>query len=229
MADLIFTPDRNTHGKKDYTGAFKPLAKKFAKQRGNAKIIAIDVSKPMAKRRKQVIEAFEEYADDENNESVSTVAFFCHGYAQGIQLGFSWRGKKTPASAVKELAGHIYNVSGQNANVTVPLYCCSTANTKQKKSVGGDGGFADELRDALCREGAMRCRVVGHTTVGHTTNNPHTRFFDGSGMPEGGTGGYWIARPRGPLWRKWAKYLRGGGWMEMPYLSVNEIRGKLMD
>ena len=87
--------------------------------------------------------------------------------------------------------------------------------------------FADELRDALCRAGAIENRVFGHTTAGHTTNNPHARFFDGSNMAEGGTGGYWIARPGGPLWRKWAKYLREGAWMHVPYQDLAEIRSEL--
>jgi hypothetical protein len=227
MNGLIFTPDRNTHGKKDYTGAFKPLAIKFAKHHGipRKNIIPINVGRGMKKRKLEVIAALQD-EEREGHGNYDTVAFFCHGFPQGIQAGFSWRGKQKPGPVMDELASLIYEASDRD-DICVPLFCCSTANTKQKKAVGGDGGFADELRDALCRQGAIENRVVGHTTVGHTTTNPSTRFFDGSMMPAGGTGGYWIARPRGPLWPKWKKYLRGGGWMDMPYLELEQIRDKL--
>jgi hypothetical protein len=227
MEGLIFTPDRNSHGKRDYTGAFRPMAKKFAKHHklSDRYIIKIDVSKPMKKRRQQVLDAITKH-QEEVGSLLDSVSFFCHGYPRGIQCGFSWRGKVTAGEALDPLAAAIYE-SSDRTDICVPLYCCSTASARQKNAPGGDGGFADELRDALCRQGATENRVVGHTTVGHTTNNPYVRFFDGSLMPAGGTGGYWIARPGGPLWRKWAKFLRAGGWMDMPFMDLPEIRTKL--
>jgi len=233
MNALIFTPDRNTPTKanpkaRDYTGAFRPMANKFAEHHGitKEKIIRIDVSKSMPERKAQVLAAIQSYHGDLGTK-LDSVAFFCHGYPTGIQLGFSWRGKADPKPVMDELAQALYAATDRN-DICVPLFCCSTADTKKKNVVGGDGGFADELRDALCRVGANENRVVGHITAGHTTNNPYVRFFDGSLMPEGGTGGYWIARPGGPMWVKWAKFLREGGWMDMPYMDLEEIRAKLV-
>lgn len=234
MNGLIFTPDRNSPtkknpNKKDYTGAFRPMARQFADKHNipRENIIAINVGKGFLKRQKQVLDALKEH------DKLDTVAFFCHGYSTGIQLGFRWRPRagEKPAPALNKLAKGIYAATDRT-DICVPLFCCSTGDIKKgrkdKKSVGGDGGFADELRDALCRAGATENRVFAHTTAAHTTYNPYGRFFDGKKMPAGGIGGYWIASPGGPLWRPWKKYLRSGGWKEMPFLDVDDIRAELV-
>jgi hypothetical protein len=111
---------------------------------------------------------------------------------------------------VRELAKYIARSSERD--VRVLLYCCSTASTIRAlwgKSVGGDGGFADMLRDALCENGATHCRVMGHVTAGHATRNPYVRFFDGAGSPVGGAGGTDVVRPSSKLWTAWREALNG--------------------
>lgn len=218
----ILIPDRNHH-RKDMTGAFRPEARKFADYWGipRANIIKIPISKPIRKREDAVLEAIREVRS-RYDAPLDTIVFFCHGLRYRVQFGFRL-GRR---SSLGKLAATIAEVSV--GNVVVPLYCCSTAHEKRNNEIAtGDGGWADELRDALCKEGAGACRVMGHTTAGHTSRNPHVRFFDGTGMREGGTGGYWVVRPRGPLWRKWARLLRTEYRYQFPFEELEEIRSRL--
>ena len=199
MTTLIFTPDRNSRNKKDFTGAFRPEAQAFArikKSEGAVRIVEINTSKPLKHRRDQVLEALKSTPEDTH---LATVAFFCHGYADGIQFGFKNEHIPELVAAMKDVVTN---------DVCLPFYACSSANTKVRHAPGGDGGFCDELRDELCRQGMVDCSVIGHTTVGHTTRNPYVRVFNGNGSSIGGTGGHWAIRPRSTYWKKWIKWLR---------------------
>lgn len=221
---VIFVPDRNTHGKKDLTGAFLPEARRFAKEhrRAASAIVQIDVGQSLIKRQQRVIDAIKEQADEQ--DGLDFIAFFCHGYRYRLQVGFGARSTVND-QWLRKLASTVYDNTGWG--VVLPLYSCTTATSHRRKSdqtAAGDGGFADELRDALCREGAKQCRVIGHTTSGHTTKNPFVRVFEGNGNPEGGTGGQWISRPRGPTWRRWKRWLRkGNNRFHFPFMEMHEI------
>ena len=225
---VIFVPDRNTHGKKDLTGAFLPEAKRFARehQLAASAIVKIDVGKARIKRQQSVIDAIKTQADKQ--DGLDFVAFFCHGYRYRLQVGFGSR-STVDERWLRKLAKAVYDNTGWG--VVLPLYACTTATSDRRKhdqTAAGDGGFADELRDALCREGADQCRVVGHTTSGHTTKNPFVRVFEGNGSTEGGTGGQWISRPRGPTWRRWKTWLReGNNRFHFPFMETSEIIAKL--
>lgn len=213
MNGIIFTPRANSPGKRDYTGAFRPEARRYADNAG----IDREAIYPIRKRRRKAMreEVVHHLGDTGLGNLWDTVAFFCHGYPSGIQLGFSLR-------EVEELAEAISDNS--ETDVTVLLYCCSTANSRQVRSVGGDGGFADALRDALCVHGCGLTKVVSHVTVGHTTRNPHVRFFYGNGSEVGGTGGMYVVEPGGPLWASWAKWLKqGNNRFAFPYMERDEI------
>jgi hypothetical protein len=218
---LIFAPAHNTPGKSDATGAFIPEAKRFASMTGG-KLVLVDNRRNHGERGEAVLDALAR-----GPGQWTTVAFFCHGLPSEIQLGFR-------RSTVRELAKYIARSSERN--VRVLLYCCSTASTIRAlfgKSVGGDGGFADMLRDGLCENGATHCRVVGHVTAGHTTRNPYVRFFDGAGSPVGGAGGTDVVRPSSKLWTAWREALNGEFLapdfrFRFPYLEIGQIHEALV-
>lgn len=55
----------------------------------------------------------------------------------------------------------------------------STRQIEQDHETGGEGSFADTLRDELNREEGQNREIWGHRTAGHTTRNPTWRVFDG--------------------------------------------------
>jgi len=223
---LIFRPMHNSHGKRDVTGAFAPEADRYADTvcTKGSMVVTINNKKPFWHRRRQVLEVFEEALD--NPAFFDGVAFVCHGWKHGIQLGFR-------SGNVDELAEWIHAVC-QHSFLEVPLYCCSTGGdvlTSRTSPGTGDYSFADLLRDDICRwadadDFASYCRIMAHETVAHTTKNPRVRFFDGMGSPAGGVGGYRPARPGAALWSAWKRELRNRDsdfrlWM--PHLTMAEI------
>lgn len=221
---LIFRPEHDMPGKKDVTYAFKPEAEKFkaAICTENSKIAVINNKLGMKGRQKQVLDVFEEANDDPL--FYDGVAFFCHGWSSGIQLGFKTGDTGALADYIQAICGH--------SITNVPLYCCSTGAYKKDKITSpgtGDGSFADNLRDALCARGADYCRVTAHTTVAHTTKNPYALFFDGMGTPFGGVGGFAVVAPGSPLWPKWRKALQNTDLrFRFPFMEVSEIHAELM-
>lgn len=209
MKGICFTPDRNVK-LADYTAVFAPEAAAFAKLHGIPKsaIVAVDITKSERAMRAHVFEAIAR--EGQAQGGLDTVAFFCHGFARGLQLGFALRHVDELAKALKPYASD---------SIVVPLYACSTARDTDgdysddldPNALGGDGGFADQLRDALCAEAhAIHCRVVAHVTAGHATVNPWVRIFEGRGQPYGGVGGQWLVKPKGPMWKRWIEWLRKG-------------------
>jgi hypothetical protein len=224
---LALVPEHNSHGKKDVTGAFLPEAKKLVKlARADSKLVQIDNSLPFNKRRAATLAALKEAG--ENAQYYDSVAIFCHGWLDGIQLGFKRR-------HVEQLAQAIGDVTGHEQDVVVPLFCCSTGEDPDDDPLTaagtGDDSFADKLRDALCQSGMENCRVMAHTTVAHTTSNPMVLFMDGMCSPEGGAGGYAPVSPKSKLWPTWKRTLRDrkGSTMRLrfPYMDVVDIHEEL--
>jgi hypothetical protein len=210
-APLVFAPQFNTRGRRDATGAFQPEAEAFCRARGGVPFLVGNTLDAPAMRA-QVYGQI-----DRAVGPVRTVACFCHGSGTGIQFGFNRRNAIDLALAIAKVS---------TPDVRVALYCCNTAGGP---GVGGDGGFADSLRDALCRAGAVQCQVDAHTTAGHTTRNPYARRFLGMGSAVGGVGGLWIVAPRSTLWAKWRRALRDTSLrFDFPFLSIAEIHARLM-
>lgn len=226
---LAFRPEHNSEGKRDVTGAFRPECTRFMQtvDGGHGHIVTIDNTKPMAQRKRQVLQALEQA--DEEREFFDGVAFFCHGWLDGIQLGFRRRDVKTLAAAIQKICEHSFT--------TVPLYCCSTGDDPEDDPITaagtGDNSFADLLRDALCAQEAIYCRVLAHSTVAHTTKNPYALFFDGYGTTAGGAGGQAVVSPANKvLWAKWRRALRAKDStfrFRFPFMELEEIHQELLD
>ena len=219
MTMLCFAPKFNTKGRKDATGAFIPEAKRFLEHHGQdpSMLHLIDNTQSKAQMRQWVLLSLGDF----KNHHLDGVFFFCHGWRRGIQFGFTTKG-------LKRLATAIFDAADQNPRLC--FYSCDVGRdadrkrTDDLKAFGGDGGFADEMRDALCRAGARWCRVDGHTTPGHTTRNPHVRRFDGNGSTIGAQGGYYIIpRTKKALFKKWREALRGELRFDYPIMSVDMI------
>lgn len=192
MTILALHATRNSFLRRDATHAFIPEAQKFAAIHGAA-LVGVDNKADQAARRDAVCSAIERHRP-------KTIAMFCHGWSSGIQFGFRM-------AHVRRLASDIRFFCPDDAP-TVVLYACSTALGLNRSAPGGDGGFADVLRDNLCRAGARNCRVFAHSTAGHCTANPYVRVFDGMGRESGGIGGTYLVAPKSPQWKAWKCTLR---------------------
>ncbi len=223
MLKLAFAPMFNRPRKSDATGAFQPEAALFLKVAdsmlpgtGRGEVVMIDNRGSPDSMRNAVLEEI-------RKSQPAVVGFFCHGVVQRIQFGFD-------VQNVSELAA-VLAEGGQD--VIVPLYTCNTGMAsllERFRPIGGDGGFADALRDALCRAGATTCRVDAHTTAGHTTQNPYVRRFEGLGSPVGGIGGYMIVSPKDRvLWPRWRRALETSDLRHRyPLLGVGTIHSLLL-
>lgn len=207
---------------------FKGQAKEWQawmRARGvEARLVMLPVSTlPILQRFVKVRAALEANRD----QQIVQLAIFCHGWSSGIQL--------VAGERVKQFAQAIKAGLFGSARVIVTLYCCTagsdtdpkTSETAANDAPGGDGGFADLLRDALCAEGVVDCRVDAHTILGHTTRNPFVRRFEGRGSPAGGVGGGWLVTPQSALWHAWDKAVERQLRWEFPLLEVGAIHTKL--
>jgi hypothetical protein len=197
---LVFVPDRNRPNVFDATGAFWPEAQHYclAHRVTPAPIVKFPaVSTIMAARREPVLRALAAV-----RVPLETIAFFCHGYRDGLQAGFA-------RADVVRLSQAIAMHSSFDAYVL--LYACDAGRDGDDARIddtqpgpGGDGGFADYLRDTLEQMG-RRVTVVGHATAGHCTMNPYARRF---APGTGGKGGTWYVEPGSPLWARWVRALK---------------------
>lgn len=224
---LIFTPKSNVEGKKDATGAFHPEAETFASlARPGSRIYQFDNIKPLPRRRAEVLSELER----SKGAGFTSVAFFCHGWLNGIQAGFMRPHVRELAQAIHAAVSSPPNVV--TTNVTVPLYCCSTGQDPQDDPLSaagtGDDSFADKLRDALCAAGQVDCRVMAHTVAAHTTKNPMVLFMEGMGVASGGVGGYPPVSPKADSWAAWKSALQNTNLrFRMPFMSPAEIHAEL--
>lgn len=177
---------------------------------------------PLLRRWNYVSRALDANAD----EQLGHLALFCHGWSSGVQL--------VAAERVKHLARAVAKLTRGSKRVIVTLYCCTAGSDTNPKTPetsgaapGGDGGFADLLRDALCAEGVVDCRVDAHTILGHTTRNPFVRRFEGAGSPVGGVGGGWLVEPQSEHWHAWDKAVERELRWEFPLLDAGAIHAKL--
>ncbi len=204
-------------GKKDVTYAFRPECDRFIDTMGGHrnKIFVIDNKKKFADRGRAVIEGCNEASEDPR--TFDCVAFFCHGWRNGMEFGFTRRNAKSLAAAIWKAT--------KKTNVVVPLYLCSTGSGRNHGAIS----FADTLRDELCKAGAVNCRVMAHSAVKHTTKNPDALFFDGMGSPVGGTGGYPVVAVGSTIRRRWVAALRNTDLrFRFPFMRLGAIHNELL-
>lgn len=208
MKSLAIHATRNTT-KPDATGAFVPEAKAFAKVHG-AELAGYDNKLDVGRRRAAVRSILRA------RSSVQLLAFFGHGYRDGMQTGHHM-------PHVEDLADDIaYACAPRYDRLVVYLAACSTARQLDVAR----GGFADALRDALSARG-IAGHIDAHTTAGHTTRNPHVQRFE-MGAPPDELAGDWIVAPDDPLWRAWVRALKSGNLrLRFPLMSRDEIRAEL--
>lgn len=219
---ICLTGDRNAVGKNDYTGAFLPECKAFMSCWNLSVHKKINLANNNTKRKDELFKEIREFAKTEGTPEV--IAIFCHGLSKSIQFGLTNSNVKEFAALLRELHGPY------NTEVAVILYCCSTGTSAVgtgSSNQNGDGGFADALRDALCKEGFVDCRVMGHSESGHTTRNPTKRFFDGQGSSFGGNGGQWIVAPKTSHFSKWRDLLKTDARFKVPFMTIAEIHNLL--
>ena len=221
MRALIMHPLHNSGTKRDATGAFIPEARAYAKHLramvGDAlyewriEVHGFDNRAGKLQRRREVEDLLRD------GDPVDTVALFCHGLARGIQTGHD-------LATVTTLAEALVVAAGPSKRLVVTLYACDAADSPGD-GPGGDGGFADALRDALSERG-ITGHVDAHVTTGHTTRNPYVRRFWIDGQAAG-TGGDWLIAPGSPKWRAWVRALKGPMRFRFPWLTPAEIDAAL--
>jgi len=219
----VLVPTTNQTGKRDVTHAFVPEARRFAAlMRGQGHTVSehrVDNTRSMRVRRKHALVSLSEAAA---TAPLDVIALFCHGWRNGVQHGFT-------RATLNE-----FTALPMSNDVLVVLYCCSTGQDTRKRNIAapgvGDGSFADTLRDQLCVAQRTQCRVVAHTTVAHTTKNPHVLFFEGLGSPVGGLGGLAPVTPTHALWRPWKSALRSHAdfRFRFPSMSIADIHTELL-
>ena len=219
MTTLAIYAAHDSPGKRDASAVFRPEARALVRMRGG-QAIAADNRRPMHERRDRLLTSIASVAGDGHG----SIAIFCHGWASGIQLGPRLRWGKARTREVDELAEAIRACCGDAP--TVVLYACSTGTWWRRSAPGGDGGFADELRDALCRAGAEGCMIYAHDRLGHATRCPYVRVFRGDSSH---VGGEWLIGPGSALWPAWRMALWGAGDLRLrfPFMSREELESEL--
>jgi len=159
---------------------------------------------------------------------IRVFAFICHGFNHGVQFGFSKRPNRTQKT--NRLMDLIAEKSAHD--LIMPIYGCSTAEGPN----GGEGNFADYLRDNLINRGITHIQIDGHTIAGRAIECPYVRRFTGQG--NAGQGGEWIIEPQGQnvpaddraLWLKWKELLLERHYnlkYRFPFMSSDAIRAEV--
>jgi hypothetical protein len=200
MKLMLFVPDQDTPGKKDMSNAFLPEARAIAKFYGQAPeetIKRFPAGAPVEQRRATCTLALRAAVPP-----LDAIIFVCHGWKGGIQAGF------LKAHGLL-LARIIATQCKPDAHVV--FYACDAARDMDEDAAddrgrgpGGDGGFADGVRDA-CEVLKLQITVTAHATVGHTTENPFARRFAPN---TGGKGGEWYVEPGSTYWPRWVAALK---------------------
>ena len=124
------------------------------------------------------------------------IAFFCHGFFDGIQLGFNLRNyvqyQGNRLRDVEALARAIGRIGTRD--VRIPLYACLAGRD--------DDGFAAQLRDELVAY-CPNCLVDAHTNARHATWNPYVKRF----VAPAGSNGCMIVPENHRLWPEWRRLL----------------------
>lgn len=219
MRIAMFAPLRNKEGRKDATGAFQPEATKFAQCHSLAddKVHLFDNHDDALEMREYVYSI----VDAMPRRRMDAIAFFCHGWKSGLQCGLGFEHITALSIRIKQAAVD---------EPKVILYACEAARDMDAQQdddrndfIGGAGGFADRLRDALGQIGC-RAEVYAHSTAGHTTQNPYLRVFRAGES----AGGKFVVAPGAELWQRWCRAMRTTTLrFRFPWMSSEEIEKEI--
>lgn len=242
--NLIVLPDRGSKAKPaDYRGAFDPGARAFLAAHGGVRV-EINQGMGATARFRRLVRAIEEHEP-------SCIAFFCHGLATALpQMGANLANLVELAKPIREATTAplivIYGCStGSERCVTCehpihPAECeasrgssrCDCARRDHGEAPGGDGGFADRLRDTLVKMGANGTTVLAHATPGRAVENPYLRRFHGPERKPDNVGGKWLVTPPEHggdrrRWNAWRALLEGPFKFRFPFMTQDEIDAEL--
>lgn len=195
---LVFAPRYNTDGKRDATGAFQPEAHAFCRALSLPNKVHLFDNGALRAFGSRRVDCEAAFASAQN---LGIVAFFMHGWKDGVQAG--WR-----KGDVHKLARTLFDHC--DTRPVVLLYACDAGRDDDQDrdddvapGPGGEGGFADMLRDE-CRKLGLQATIYAHTTEGHCTQNPNVRVF----LPDEMAGGRWVIDPSSNLWPAWKRAMR---------------------
>ena len=229
MRAVAFAPLQNRPGTNprtgvpwaDATGAFQPEALRFAKVHGDVRVVLFDAFAEKSERRSAVREALRAGPSD-----IECVAFFCHGHKTGLQTGYDGR------TGAEQLAVDLARFSSLH---TVVLFACDAGRDGDAASAddirpgpGGDGGFADLVRDELAQTFARSVTIYAHAATGHTSRLPYVRRFDYATS----AGGEWVIEPDSELWKAWRRKLQSPKddfRLTFPFMTQAELEAALRD
>lgn len=232
----IFVPQFNTT-KPDATGAFHPEAKNFCDHWGWSHNRICYINNKLAKschKPNNVADHFLDEMEKFQNSSSKPIAvwtYFFHGYTHGIQFSIRSPGHPHFDSEYEARYERFLDIISDHPSPMVILYACSTGDDPDgdpdTAPGSGDNSFGDYTRDNLCKRGAIYCRVLVHTTAGHTTINPFVKILDGEGRADGGEGGKLIAAPGTKEFKRFRKLLKTDFRFVMPFMTKKSIQKKI--
>lgn len=198
----VIYSSKNKKGLHDATGAFIPEARAFQVIHGipDNNMCGVDcVNQKVEQRRKQVLEHI--YCVG-RNEPLDGLAFFCHGWSNGIQVGFNLK-------SLGWIARVVYSVSCDFLEVV--MYACSTKKVASR--------LALDLASF-----SIRGHVDSHDRRGHTTINPYVVRVQNEVLRQSA----WLVEPGSESWRAWVKAMQGTNMrFEFPFMSELEIKMQL--
>ena len=217
---LVISGDRNSEDKTaDYTGMFLPEALAFMKTHNIpvANHHRVNLSYSESSRRFSVYNFIKKKHAELGQ--IEGIAFFCYGLGKKIQLGIRISDLQDFSYLIKEI------IPKKSTNFTFVLYCCSLGDSP---GIGGERGFADCLRDEMCKAGIVDVTITTNVEDGHATKNTSKKKFDGLSSPVGGTGGIWIVAPKTTLWIKWKNAINKTDLrFRVPFMTIAEIHKEL--
>ncbi len=192
------TPGINKRTKRAYsdaTSVFQPEAHKWLAVNGlDGPVIPFDNLRPKPRRMEEVLRKLAAV-----DGPIDVLACFCHGLKDGLQWIKSLDNIPEVSQAILRLRPAV-----------VLLMTCDAARDLDgdrqddiRPGTGGDGGFADSLRDHLSSLG-LPVTIYAHAVDGHATKNPYVRRF----TPGIQAGADFVVSPGSKEWRTWKSRLQ---------------------
>jgi len=217
---VIYSAVNKPPKKADATGAFIPEAKNFQEHHGvpDENMFGFDWRKNARLRRTM---AENHICDCAKKQPLDAIAFFCHGWPNGIQAGFT-----------RDHIGALVNVIANCSRdyLEIVIYACLTAENdtrdNQIKNIGPatEGGFADVLSRKLGDAG-IAGHVDAHKVAGHTTWVPKVIRFTNLFRKNRAA---WLVEPGSESWPYWTKAMRNTDMKyRFPFMGELQIKNEL--